>query len=106
MIWRSRAFYPLQLNRTLKSQVGISRLFIVTGAIFLPAGSKFSPLLASAAAIVLPLPLTKGEDEGEGFFLAYVVSLEPMGCNSSTPHLNPLLVRGGEETNFTDGKHL
>ena len=68
MIWRSSAFCPLQLNRTLKSQVGISRLFIVTGAIFLPALEIFVSVSVGRVIVCLSL-LPKGEDEGEGFFL-------------------------------------
>jgi hypothetical protein len=61
MILRSRAFCSAPLSRTLKTQVRISRLFIVTGAIFLPADRNFASV-SVCRAIVLPLPLPKGEE--------------------------------------------
>src|SRR6184192_3594164 len=54
-------------------------------------------LFSHHCKMISPLPFQKGEDEGEGFSSSLVRWFQRELPDLSTPHVSPLLDRGGEE---------
>ena len=63
-------------------------------------------LFSHRCKMISPLPFQKGEDEGGGFSSSLVRWFERELPDLSTPHVSPLLDRGGEEALAAGGaKH-